>query len=134
MYAVFAPTEIAKIQQKLSDQEGHWRELLEKETNRFLSFDAEALVSHLLEEARYPKRKEMLDLEEANVSLDLAYQKVEEMEFELEQARGRTQNASEATGSTREDDRTRTRERTATERTDYWSNRSGRSVQNPWKG
>ena len=73
----------------------------------------------------------MLDLEEANRSLDLAYEKVEEMEIELERARGRSQNVTDESAPSREaagsDDRTRTRERNATDRTDYWSNRSGRS-------
>ena len=37
LYAVFCPSEIADIQTRITEQSGQWRELLEKETNRFLS-------------------------------------------------------------------------------------------------
>ena len=83
LYAVFCPSEISDIQTRITEQTGQWKELLEKVTNRFLSqFDARFLVSHLLNEARYPQRREELDLEEANISLELAYLRIEEMDLE----------------------------------------------------
>ena len=89
----------------------------------------------MLEEARYPQRREQLDLEEANISLELAYQRIEEMDLELEEARQRERDAAAApaaaSGSVREDDRhdrTRSRGMSVTDRTDYWSYRSGRSM------
>ena len=56
LYAVFCPTEVADIQTRITEQTGQWKDLLEKESNRFLSqVDAEYLVSHLLNEAWYPQ-------------------------------------------------------------------------------
>ena len=106
LYAVFCPSEISDIQTRITEQTGQWKELIEKETNRFLSqLDAHFLVSHLLNEARYPQRREELDLEEANISLELAYLRVEEVDVELDTTREQLRHLKEkerATGSTRE--------------------------------
>ena len=129
LYSVFCPSEISDIQARITEQTGQRKELIEKETNRFLSqVDAHFLVSHLLSEARYPQRKEELDLEEANISLELAYLRVEEVDVELDTTREQLRHLKEkerATGSTREGeqeeqhdhDRTRSRGMSNTERT-----------------
>ena len=38
LYSIFAPHEVGEVQKKISDNDGRWHELVEKETYRFLSF------------------------------------------------------------------------------------------------
>ena len=106
MYLIFAPREVGGISKKIQDNDGQLHELVEKETYRFLSLShAVFLTECALEEESYTQNKQELDLEEANISLEHAYLRIEEMDVELDTAREQLKHLKEAeraTGSTRE--------------------------------